>query len=197
MDQNLQALLLFTISVAFTPGPNNLMITASGANFGFWRSLPHMMGVTMGFPIMLIAMAVGLLQLFETWPALHVILRYAGAIYMIYLAYRIATATSIGKATSAGSPLSFLEAVLFQWINPKAVINVLSILTLFTTTNGNFVKEVTYLALVTLFVTLASISTWCIFGISIGHLLKTPRTLRAFNLGMAIALIASLILIFR
>lgn len=197
MDTNLQAMLLFTASAAFTPGPNNLMITASGTNFGFWRSIPHMMGVTLGFPTMLIAMAFGLIQVFEIWPVLHVILRYAGAAYMIYLAYRIATSTSVGKAKATGQPLSFIQAALFQWINPKAVIISLSALSMFTTPNGNFVEETTRLALVALLVSSTSISTWCLFGTAIRHLLKSPKALRLFNYTMAGALVASIALILK
>lgn len=197
MDTNLQAMLLFAASAAFTPGPNNLMITASGTNFGFWRSVPHMMGVTLGFPAMLIAMAFGLIQIFEAWPVLHVILRYAGAAYMIYLAYRIATSKSVGKAKAAEQPLSFIEAALFQWINPKAVIFSLSALSMFTTPNGNFVEETTRLALVALLVSSTSISTWCLFGTAIRHLLKSPKALRLFNYTMAGALVASIALILK
>ena len=196
MEQNLQALLLFLCSVAFTPGPNNLMIAASGTNYGYWRSFPHMMGVTFGFPIMLVTMALGLLQIFQNWPILHTTLRIMGAAYMIYLAYRIATSTSISKARNTGQPLNFVEAALFQWVNPKAVINALSILVIFTTPNGNIIAETVYLAVITLLVSFASITTWCLFGTAIGQFLTSARALRIFNLTMAGALVASIALIF-
>ncbi len=197
MEQNLQALLLFAISAAFTPGPNNLMITASGANFGYWRSLPHMMGVTFGFPAMLVAMAFGLVQIFDAWPVLHIFLRYAGATYMVYLAFRIATSTAIGKAKETARPLSFVEAALFQWINPKAVVYALSALSIFTTPKGDFFEEILLLTIVAVLVSFSSITTWCLFGSAIGHLLKSARALRIFNLTMATALVASITLIFR
>ena len=196
MEQNLQALLLFAIAGAFTPGPNNLMITASGANFGYWRSLPHVMGVTLGFPAMLIAMAFGLIQIFDTWPVLHKILRVAGAAYMVYLAFRIATSTTAGKAQNTPQPLSFVEAALFQWINPKAVFYALSALSIFTTPEGNFTEEITQLTIVTLLVSFSSITTWCLFGTAIGHLLKSQRAYRIFNWTMAATLIASIALMF-
>ena len=195
MDNTLQALLLFAVSGAFTPGPNNLMITASGANFGYWRSLPHVMGVTFGFPLMLIAMSLGLIQVFDIWPVLHQVLRYAGAAYMIYLAFRIATSTSIDKTQSTAQPLSFLEAALFQWINPKAVIYALSTLSIFTTPEGNFFEEMLLLTTVAVAVSFSSITTWCLFGTAIGHLLQSRRALRIFNLTMAVALVASIALI--
>jgi threonine/homoserine/homoserine lactone efflux protein len=197
MYDNLQAILLFAASAAFTPGPNNLMITASGTNFGYWRSLPHMLGVTFGFPAMLVAMAFGLMQLFEIWPVLHKILRYAGAAYMIYLAFRIATSTSLGKAQSKGHPLRFLEAALFQWINPKAVIFALSAVSMFTTPDGNFIFETMFLAGIAVLVSFSSISTWCLFGTAIGHYLKSPKALRFFNFTMAGTLVASITLIFK
>ncbi len=197
MEQNLQALLLFSASAAFTPGPNNLMLTASGANFGYWRSLPHMMGVTLGFPAMLVAMSLGLVQVFDAWPALHKFLRYAGAIYMVYLAIRIATSSSLGKAKSTSHPLNFIEAALFQWINPKAVIFALSTLSIFTTPQGDFFTEMLLLTTVALLVSFGSTTTWCLFGTAIGHLLKSAKALRIFNLTMASALLASITLIFR
>ena len=197
MEQNLQALLLFTISAAFTPGPNNLMITASGANFGYWRSLPHMMGVAFGFPAMLVAMAFGLVQIFDAWPVLHIFLRTAGAAYMVYLAFRIATSTAIGKAKETARPLSFVEAALFQWINPKAVIYALSTLSIFTTPQGDFFDEILLLTIVAVLVSFSSITTWCLFGTAIGRLLKSAKALRVFNLTMAAALLASITLIFR
>ncbi|MCP4933080.1 MAG: LysE family translocator [bacterium] len=197
MEQNLPALLLFTTSAAFTPGPNNLMITASGANFGYRRSLPHMMGVTFGFPAMLVAMAFGLVQIFDAWPVLHTYLRYAGATYMVYLAFRIATSTTIDKARETAQPLSFMEAALFQWINPKAVIYALSTLSIFTTPKGHFFEEILLLTIVAVLVSFASITTWCMFGTAIGHLLKSAKALLVFNLTMAATLLASITLIFR
>ena len=197
MDNNLQALLLFAVSAAFTPGPNNLMATASGANFGYWRSLSHILGVTFGFPAMLVAMALGLVQIFDTWPVLHKVLRYAGAAYMLYLALRIATSTTIGKAKIGGQPLGFIEAALFQWVNPKAVIHALSALSLFTTSGENFMGQTLFLAVVTLLVTFSAVSTWCLFGSAIGQVLASPRALRSFNLAMAGALVISIALIFK
>ncbi len=173
------------------------MITASGANFGYWRSLPHMMGVTFGFPAMLVAMAFGLVQIFDAWPVLHIFLRYAGATYMVYLAFRIATSTAIGKAKETARPLSFVEAALFQWINPKAVVYALSALSIFTTPKGDFFEEILLLTIVAVLVSFSSITTWCLFGSAIGHLLKSARALRIFNLTMATALVASITLIFR
>ncbi len=195
MHEHLQALVLFAVSAAFTPGPNNLMITASGTNFGFWRSMPHMLGVTFGFPAMLLAMALGLVQVFDAWPFLHEILRYAGATYMIYLAFRIATSTRAAKAIVRPRPLNFFEAALFQWINPKAVIYALSAVSMFTTPGGNYVREVMLLTLVAIVVSFSSISAWCLFGAAIGQVLKSAVAFRAFNIVMAGALVASIALI--
>ena len=146
---------------------------------------------------MLVAMALGLVQIFQTWPVLHEFLRFAGAAYMVYLAFRIATSTSVGTAKTSGRPLRFIEAALFQWINPKAVIFAISSLSIFTTPEGDFFEETMALTIVALLVSFSSISTWCLFGTAIGHLLKSPRALKLFNLSMAAALIASIALIFR
>lgn len=194
--ETIHALLLFLISSAFTPGPNNMMIAASGANFGYRRSFPHILGVTFGFPAMLAAMALGLAQIFSTWPYLHAVLRYVGAAYMLYLAFRIATATGLGKIDETARPLGFLEAALFQWVNPKAVLFALSALATFTTPGGDFLTETTILTGLAILVSFSSITTWCLFGITIGRALRTSLHLRIFNLTMAALLVLSILLIF-
>ena len=120
-DPLLWALLGFTFATSVTPGPNNAMLTASGANFGFRRAVPHMLGIILGFPAMVLAIGLGLGTVFSALPWLHLALKYVGAAYMLYLAWRIATAER-GKGAAAAKPISFFEAAGFQWVNPKAWI---------------------------------------------------------------------------
>lgn len=154
--------------------------------------MPHMLGVTIGFPVMFVAIALGLMKVFELWPILHVVLRYAGALYMLYLAFRIATSTSFSKMNSKKRPLRFIEAALFQWVNPKALMFALSALTTFTTPGGDFLLETFIMAGIFILVAFSSISTWCLFGIAIGRVLKSQLALRTFNIVMATALVASI-----
>jgi len=116
----LLAFVLFAFATAGTPGPNNMMLLASGANFGFRRTILHILGISAGLGVMVVAMGWGLSGVFRTFPMLHEILKWAGAAYMLWLAWKIATATGINDKSATGQPMTFLEAAAFQWLNPKA-----------------------------------------------------------------------------
>src|SRR6185295_8630669 len=117
----LAALALFCVVTLFTPGPNNLMLMTSGLNFGFRRGLPHLLGVSVGFALMVLLVGLGLGAIFERWPLLYAILKYVGAAYMLWLAWQIATASPPQpRGESTGRPMGFFNAMAFQWVNPKA-----------------------------------------------------------------------------
>src|SRR5262245_46578749 len=111
-------LVLFALAMCLTPGPNVVMITASAVNFGFRRAIPHMLGITFGFALLIVASGLGLAGLLEAEPRLHVALKYAGAAYLLYLAWRIAQAGAVSSGATRTNPISFIEATLFQWVNP-------------------------------------------------------------------------------
>src|SRR6185295_19173948 len=115
----LAALALFCVVTLFTPGPNNLKLMTSGLNFGFRRGLPHLLGVTLGFALMVLIVGLGLGAILEKWPLLYTVLKYGGAAYLLYLAWQIAVSIPPTPG-GAGSPIGFLQAVAFQWVNPKA-----------------------------------------------------------------------------
>jgi threonine/homoserine/homoserine lactone efflux protein len=183
------------IAASFTPGPNNIMITASGANFGYLRSLPHMLGVTFGFPVMLVALAFGLGEVFRSWPVLHEILRYMGGGFLLYMAWRIAVSGRT-EVEAPARPLTFLQASAFQWINPKGVLFAISVIATFTADAANYRQRITAMALITLFTAFASINTWCIFGIGIRRFLRSEIHLRLFNITMALLLAGSVVYLF-
>ncbi|RMU51303.1 Amino acid transporter LysE [Pseudomonas savastanoi pv. glycinea] len=117
----LLAFTLFAFVTSITPGPNNMMLLASGVNFGFSRTLPHMLGISIGFFVLVLTVGFGLGSVFKAWPLLYTILRYVGAAYLLYLAWKIATSgPASDNVDSQGKPLSFMSAALFQWVNPKA-----------------------------------------------------------------------------
>jgi threonine/homoserine/homoserine lactone efflux protein len=197
MTEILGPLLTFAAATSLTPGPNNVMITASGANFGFARSIPHMLGIGIGFMVMIIAVGLGLGQAFERFPVLHEILRYGGAAYLLYLAWRIATAAPAAEARpSSARPLSFLQAALFQWVNPKGWMMAVGALSTYTTVGGDFVAETLTIALVFGAIGLPSVALWALLGVGIRRLLQAPWALRVFNVTMAVLLVASLALMF-
>ena len=191
-------LVTFAVATAITPGPNNIMLTASGANFGFRRTLPHMLGVAIGFTLMVLAIGLGLSEIFERFPLIHEVLRYGGGAYLIYLAYRIATAapTTPDAAQPAGRPLTFLQAALFQWINPKSWMMAVGAISAYTTVGGNLLLESVFIALTFGAIGLPSTALWAGLGVAIGRLLQTRWALRAFNVAMALLLVASLAVMF-
>src|SRR5579875_1286382 len=188
------SLFAFAVSMSATPGPNNAMVASSGATFGLMRTLPHILGVSFGFPIMLLAVALGAGELLRAYPAAHAVMRWIGAAYLVWLAWRIAV-SPIGRgeadatvprarAVASGRPLNFIEAALFQWINPKAWVIAIGAVVL---------AQVLILSIVFLLVCIPCLTLWTGIGAGAARLLRTPRGLRAFNLAMAALLIASLV----
>ncbi|WP_029348976.1 LysE family translocator [Bosea sp. 117] len=195
MTHSLVSLVLFAIAGAFTPGPNNLISTASGAAFGFRRTLPQIWGVALGFPLMIVAIGFGLGGLFATFPQLHLILKFVGSAYLLYLAWKIATASD-PEASAIARPLTLLEAALFQWVNPKAWTLALGVVPAFTTIGGNLFAEVMLIALVMGATTFPALSLWAGFGVAMARLLSRPRQRRIVNLVMAALVAASVGLLF-
>jgi len=191
-------LVTFAVATAVTPGPNNIMLTASGANFGFRRTVPHMLGVAIGFTVMVAAIGLGLSELFERFPVIHQLLRYGGTAYLLYLAYRIATAAPAASdaAQPAGRPFTFLQAALFQWVNPKSWMMAVGAISTYTTVGGDLILESVLIALIFGAVGLPSTALWAALGVAISRLLRARWALRAFNIAMALLLVASLALMF-
>ena len=188
----LTGLALFAMVSSITPGPNNLMLMASGANFGFRRTLPHMLGVGIGFTLMIILVGIGLMQLFDAWPMSYTILKIFSVIYLLFLAYKIATAAApSGQSENAESkPLTFLQAAMFQWVNPKAWTMALTALTVYS--SSRTLGAVTLVAVVFVVINLPCVSLWTVLGQQIRRLLTSSRRLVAFNVTMALLLVMSL-----
>lgn len=185
----------FAVSMAGSPGPNNAMVTASGATWGFQHTVPHMLGIAIGFPVMLLAVALGAGELLRTYPWVHEALRWIGAAYLLWLAWSIATARPPSlDAADPRRPLSFLQAALFQWVNPKAwVIALGAVVTYTTATGAALIVQASLIAALFLLVTLPVVAFWTMVGVGAARLLRTPTALRCFNLAMAALLVASLV----
>lgn len=187
----LAALALYSFAMSVTPGPNNLMLLASGVNYGFRRTIPHMLGISLGFIIMAIPVGLGLGALFQALPQLQLVLKVVAGLYMLYLAWRIASASVLGEARANARPLTFLEAAAFQWVNPKAVFMAVTAMT--TYTNPAFpIASVMTVAMVFGLVNSPSVSVWAVFGAAMRNWLSDPRRLRLFNISMGILLVLSL-----
>lgn len=186
----LLALAGFAFVSSITPGPNNLMLMASGANFGFRRTLPHMFGIGIGFVFMIILVGVGLIGLFDAYPVSHQVLKVLSVVYMCYLAFKIATAASPKQVDAKAVPFSFLQAALFQWVNPKAWAMALTSISVYATPQN--LAAIVMVAVIFGIINLPSVSLWAVLGQQMRRVLNNPARLRGFNCLMAGLLIASL-----
>ncbi len=190
--QQIIGLIGFAFATSITPGPNNLMLMASGVNFGIRRTVPHILGVSIGFTLMIIVVGIGLVGLFEAWPFASLILKVVSAGYLLWLAWKIASAPlpKAGEQLSTGNPMTFIQAALFQWINPKAWTMALTALTVYVGTRD----FITVLGVAVIFgvINLPSVGIWTAMGQYIRRRLAGDLSRRLFNWGMAALLVASL-----
>lgn len=181
----------FAFVTSITPGPNNLMLMASGANYGFRRTVPHMLGIGLGFVVMVVLVGAGIIGLLDAWPALYWGLKVACLVYLLVLAWRISGAEAPTGHKNARRPMRFWEAALFQWVNPKAWAMALSAVTIYAPSQS--VGAVLLVALVFGAINLPSVSVWTLLGERVAMILTSTRALQAFNRTMAILLVASLV----
>ncbi|NDV00353.1 LysE family translocator [Pseudoroseicyclus tamaricis] len=185
-------LLLFALAGTCSPGPNNLMLMASGANYGFRRTLPHMLGVGLGFSLMIFGVGIGLSLVFERWPWVQTVLTAASLCYLLWLAWKIASAVPPADGPRAeGRPLTFLQAAGFQWVNPKAWAMATTATTVFAAGHG--LRDVLVVSGAFLLVSIVSTTSWSALGVGAAQVLTDRRRLRAFNIAMAVLLLATLV----
>lgn len=185
----LTSLLLFAFVSSITPGPNNLMLMASGANYGFKRTIPHLLGVSLGFVFMALILGAGLVSLFETFPITYQILKVVAVLYLFYLAWKIANASPTNLSQPTGKPFTFLQAALFQWVNPKVWAMALTTISVYTPDRS--IQSVLLVSVIFGAVNLPCVAVWATIGQQMAHFLKSPKQLRLFNRIMALLLIAS------
>ncbi len=185
----LLALVTFAFVASVTPGPNNLMLMASGANFGIRRTMPHFLGIVFGFLIMVVLVGTGLVGIFDRYPLSYDILRGFSIIYLVYLAWKIAT-SSPGAQAAGGKPLTALQAALFQWVNPKAWALALTAVTVYAPSQS--VAAVASIAIIVGLINMPSIFIWIVLGQKLKVLLAGGRRLRLFNYAMAALLLVSI-----
>ena len=188
----LSALLVFCFVSSITPGPNNFMLLASGVNFGFRRTLPHMAGVSIGYLWLALAVGFGLGTLLTLYPPLHLGLQIAGGAYLLYLAWKIAGARTLSDGRdAAATPMTFFQAVLFQWVNPKAWVMAVTAMAVYTDPARPYLS-VLLVGIVFALVNAPCISSWALFGVAMRQFLSDPERLKWFNIVMGVALAATL-----
>ena len=189
--ESLLALALFALVSSITPGPNNLMLMSSGANFGYKKTIPHMLGVSLGFAFMLLLVGVGLVQLFNLYPVSYDILKVISVVYLLFLAYKIATSVSLSdKSKKESKPFTFIQASAFQWVNPKAWTMALTAISVYSPSQN--IESIAIVAFVFALVNLPSVSCWTLLGQELRVILSNNARLRIFNFIMAGLLVMSL-----
>ncbi|MBB6178687.1 LysE family translocator [Pseudorhizobium flavum] len=185
------ALVLFAFTTSITPGPNNMMLFASGVNFGFRRTIPHMLGIGAGFLSLLIGVGLGLGALMQSVPLVYTLLKFAGGAYLIWIAWKIGTSRSLAEGEAGARPMSFLGAAAFQWVNPKAWVMAVTAMATYTNPAA-YVPTVLLVGVAFALVNLPSVSTWAGFGSALRDWLSVPVRLKWFNITMAVLLVISL-----
>src|SRR6185369_9679872 len=182
-------LLSYAFLMSSTPGPNNLMLTASGANFGYRRSLPHILGIGAGHGLQIALTCLGLGALFGAYPALHAGLRVAGASTMVYLAWKLAGSSFSAPDAAPARPLSFVQAAGFQAVNPKSWVKAVTVASVFMPAGWSAMSGALLVTLVNISITLPCVSMWALFGVGLRRALTDPARRRMFNVIMAASLV--------
>ena len=197
MMENLLPLVSFAFSMCATPGPNNIMLTASGANFGFKRTIPHIFGIVTGMCILFILSAMGLGVLFYKFPLLQTIMKICGSLYLIYLALKIALLKRTKKIEKNNKPLNMLQAMGFQFFNPKVFMMAITAISTFTSSGDNYIISSSVVIFIFVLVGLPSISMWAGIGTLISKFLENNYIFRGFNIFMGLLTIGSVWLILK
>ncbi len=185
------ALFLFAFATSITPGPNNMMLFASGVNFGFQRTIPHMLGISVGFFTLLLGVGLGIGALLKSLPVLDLVLKVASGSYMLWIAWKIGSTRTLADVKSGVRPMTFLEAAAFQWVNPKAWAMAVPAMAAYTNQSA-FFSSVLFVSAVFAIVNLPSVSCWAAFGSTLREWLSVPPRLQYFNISMAVLLVLSL-----
>lgn len=186
------ALCLFALVTSITPGPNNTMMLASGVNFGFVRSVPHLVGISLGFGVMTIATGLGLHAVLERVPQAYSAMRYLGGAYMLWLAWQLARSGPMTPGTAkAAQPMGFFAAAAFQWVNPKAWVMALGAVTTYLPAEPSLIHLVVMASIFCL-INAPCVGLWAACGSALRRVLQDPLYLRIFNVFMALGLLASM-----
>lgn len=199
MSENFISLpiIAFSISMCITPGPNNIMLAASGVNFGFFRSVPHILGIWFGMICLFVFSAAGFLVLFELYPDLKITMKVASSLYLLFFAYKIACAKRVENTDTKIRPLTFWQAVLFQFINPKAFIITSSALSSFTGGRGSYMISAAGVTFAFALICIPSISVWAGFGSVISRFMDNNIVFRGFNVFLGSLTALSVLMIIR
>ncbi len=192
----LLSIVTFTLSTVLTPGPNNIMLLSSGLTFGYRRTIPHIFGIVLGFPFMVIVVGLGMGAIFEQFPFLFTVLKIVGIIYLFWMAYKIATNKSvynIDDNSNNSKPFSFLQAAIFQWVNPKAWIMAITSISVFVTSEQYHFQEVFIVSFIYFLSGIISTNSWALGGVILKRFITNEHYVHIFNITMALLLVVSIL----
>jgi threonine/homoserine/homoserine lactone efflux protein len=188
------SIFMFSFATSITPGPNNIMLLSSGLTFGYKRTIPHTLGVVLGFPFMTICVGLGLGKIFEAYPMSLTILKVLGIMYLLWLAWHIANSKpELQKNNNKTQPLNFMQVVLFQWVSPKNWIKIITAMSIYVTSVSNALPQVTMISIIFFSTVLISANSWALGGVFLKKLIKSETGVKRFNVIMAILLVFSIV----
>lgn len=187
------SILTFTLTATITPGPNNIMLLSSGLTFGYKKTISHILGIILGFTIMVFLVGIGLGIVFENFPTLLSILKVVGILYLFWMSFKIATSKGTVKIKEEGKPFNFIQAALFQWVNPKAWIMSITAISIFVTSKEHSLEQVVVISIIFLVSGIISCNSWTLGGVILKRFVKDEDNIRAFNMVMAFLLVSSVV----
>ncbi len=189
------SLIIFAIGSSLAPGPSNIILLSSGLNFGYKRTIPHILGVMFSFPLMIVLMGLGLEVVFKTYPVILDIVKYIGIAYLAFVSFKILTAKYTLENKPDIKPFTFMQSVLFQWVNPKAWIFSVSVVSLYITSEENSILQLFVIVIIFVFSILLTSSCWSYSGVLLKRFINNEKYIKLFNIGIAVMLILSIIMI--
>ena len=193
MHPEILSITLFGIVAAFTPGPNNFVAFYSGFNFGIVRTLPHIIGVTFGFPFLLLCLALGLINIFKLYPLIQELLKYLGTLFLIYLAYKISFSEPSNQENKNKSPVKFIETFIFQYLNPKGVMVAIIVVSTYVELGENYLNYATQVVALAFLFSSTSITLWTFIGKFLRKFATNDKFIKYFNYAMSVLLLLSII----
>ncbi len=191
MHPEIISICLFWFVTAFTPGPNNIVASYSGFNFGIKKTIPHILGVTFGFTALIISLIIGLINIFKVYPNIQEVLKYLGTLFLLYLAFKISFSSSDNSSNSE-NPVKFIETFLFQFLNPKGVIVGIIVVSTYIQVDENYVNYSLQVIILALLFSVTSITSWTLVGRFLRKFATNEKFIKYFNYAMSILLILSI-----
>tara|TARA_Y100000590_G_scaffold435805_1_gene555652 strand:- start:10565 stop:11155 length:591 start_codon:yes stop_codon:yes gene_type:complete len=192
MHPEILSIALFWFVTAYTPGPNNVVASYSGFNFGITRTIPHILGVTLGFTSLVLFLTIGLINIFKLFPVIQVVMRYLGSLFLFYLAYKIAF-SKVSNETKKDNPVKFIETFLFQYLNPKGVTVAIIVVSTYVELGENYINYATQIVLLAFLFSITSITLWTFVGKFLRKFATNDKFIKYFNYAMSVLLLLSII----